>query len=86
MQPYCVYKDGLVEKGFPRAYDSFVQKMCSWPWKPIIWKSCILPKHRFAIWLFAHDKFLTRDRLGDMPDKRCVLCNGANESFGHIFF
>lgn len=28
----------------------------------MIWKSCILPKHKFILWLLAHEKPLIRDR------------------------
>lgn len=54
--------------------------------EPIIWKSSILPKHRFALWIFAHGKFLTRDRLGDIPNKNCVLCNEKPETVQHLFY
>lgn len=46
--------------GVSKAYDFSVGKIGNWPWKPIIWKSCILPKHRYALWIFSHGKFLTK--------------------------
>lgn len=49
-----------------------------WPWKLLIWKLGILPKHRLAFWLFAHGKFLTKDR---QPYDICALCKCDNESF-----
>lgn len=69
-----------------RAYNFFLDKVGHWPWKPLLGKTSILPKHRFALMLFAHGKFPTRDRLGAIPDKSCVLCKVANESFRHLFF
>lgn len=68
------------------AYDLFVQKVEKWPWKHIIWKQCILPKHRFALWLLAHGKFMTRDRQSYVKEKMCVLYNVGNESVSHLFF
>lgn len=44
-----------------KAYDFFVCKADKWPCKPIIWKSCVIPKHRFCLWLLAHGKLLTKD-------------------------
>lgn len=72
--------------GVSKAYDFFAGKIGKWSWKPIIWKSSILPKHRFALWIFAHGKFLTRDKLGDIPDKNCVLWKEKNETFQHLFY
>lgn len=70
--------------GVSQAYDFFVGKVGKWPWKPLLWKSCILPKHRIALWMFSHGKFLTRDRLGicqiknvccvKMPMKLLITC------------
>lgn len=30
-------------EGIGKAYDFFVHKVGKWPWKPLVWKSCILP-------------------------------------------
>lgn len=68
------------------AYDFLMGKVGRWPWKSIIWKSSIIPKHRIALWMFSHGNFLTRDRLGDLSDKKCVFCNDMNETFNHLFF
>lgn len=72
--------------GLSRAYDFFIQKVGRWPWKTLLSKACIIPKHRFALWLFAHGKFLTRDRLVFLEDKLCHLCNGEDEYVLHLFF
>lgn len=47
--------------GLHCAYDFFVEKVGGWSWKPLLRKSCILLEHIFALGLFAHGKFLTRD-------------------------
>lgn len=53
----------------------------------LIWKPAILPKHRLAFCLFAHGKFLTKDRQPYVIDKLCALCKCDNESFfQHLFF
>lgn len=72
--------------GTAKAYDFFVKKIGRWPWKPLLWKSCIIPKHRFILWLFAHEKLLTRYRQCYIEDKVCVLCNIQMETSSHLFF
>ncbi|XP_073304608.1 uncharacterized protein [Primulina huaijiensis] len=72
--------------GIGRAYKFFAHSVGRWPWKPLIVKSFVIPKHMFALWLFAHNKFLTRDRLGFVTDKSCALCNADVESFAHLYF
>ncbi|KZV14411.1 hypothetical protein F511_43388 [Dorcoceras hygrometricum] len=57
-----------------------------WPWKPLIWKSCLLPKHRFIMWMFAHKRLLTKDRQPYVSDKRCVFGYPQDESHDHLFF
>ncbi|XP_075477364.1 uncharacterized protein LOC142518465 [Primulina tabacum] len=72
--------------GVSRAYEFFAQKNGNWPWKPLLSKHYILPKHRFVLWLLAHRKLLTRDRLGYLQDSKCVLCLQEDESNLHLFF
>ncbi|XP_073041834.1 uncharacterized protein [Primulina eburnea] len=71
-------------KGLSKVYDFFVGRWNNWP--PLIAKSCKMSKHRFNLWLVAHRKLLTRDRLGYLDDRSCVLCNFAVESVNHLFF
>lgn len=71
---------------YGKAYDFFVCKADKWPWKPIILKSCVIPKHRFCLWLLAHGKLLTKDRQSYIIDKICVLCSCVDESASHLFF
>ncbi|XP_075479277.1 uncharacterized protein LOC142520163 [Primulina tabacum] len=72
--------------GLSNAYDFFVCRWNRWPWKPLLAKNCILPKHRFTLWLVAQRKLLTRDRLGYLDDRTCVLCHDEYESVNHLFF
>lgn len=72
--------------GIGKAHDFFVCKTGKWPWKPIIWKTIIPPKHRFCLWLLAQGKLLTKDRQSYILDKVCVLCSNADESSSHLFF
>lgn len=32
-----------------KAYNLLYPNPMIWPWKPLIWKLCILPKHRLAL-------------------------------------
>lgn len=72
--------------GLSKAYDFFIGKVGRWPWKPLLWKTCILPKHRFILWLFSHGKLLSRDRQPYIDNKMCVLCDTQEESMAHLFF
>lgn len=72
--------------GLTYAYDFYVHKVGKWPWKLLLWKSYILPKHWFVLCLFAHGKLLTRDRQYYISDKTCVLCKRDEESSHHLFF
>ncbi|XP_073050881.1 uncharacterized protein [Primulina eburnea] len=69
-----------------KAYLWFSPNQLIWPWKPLVWKSNTISKHRFSLWLFAHQKFLNKDRQPYVLDKVCVLCNQFVESFDHLFF
>ncbi|XP_074288589.1 uncharacterized protein LOC141613746 [Silene latifolia] len=49
----------------------------------------IVPKHAFFIWLVAHKRLLTQDRLMKMmiaARNRCLLCDTEEESIEHLFF
>ncbi|XP_074265840.1 uncharacterized protein LOC141588292 [Silene latifolia] len=49
----------------------------------------IVPKHAFFIWLVAHKRLLTQDRLMKMmiaTRNRCLLCDTEEESIEHFFF
>lgn len=69
-----------------RAYRWFIPRRTQWPWKPLVCKPGILPKHRFYLWIFAHKKLLTRDRQPYIQDKMRMLCGGKEETFDHLFF
>lgn len=69
----CLEKWFGEEGGLSKTYEFFVKKIGVWPWKPIVWKSSILPKHRFTLWLFTHGKLLTKDRQPYVDDKMCAM-------------
>lgn len=67
-------------------YRWFFQTHTHCPWKSLVYKPGLLPKHSFSFWMFAHKKFLTLDRQVYIQDKKCVLCGLHYESFVHLFF
>lgn len=59
------------------------------PWNNIVWSSCIFPRHSFILWVLAHGKLKTKDRLqrlGTVVDQLCVLCSREDETINHLFF
>ncbi|XP_073131452.1 uncharacterized protein [Henckelia pumila] len=73
-------------RGLKNTYYFFLEARGRWHWKPILWKACILPKHMIILWLLAHGKLLTKDRLGHVEDKVCGFCNAFEESVRQLFF
>lgn len=70
-----------------KAYNFFAPNYGNWPWKLLlVWKNCLIPKHKFYAWLFAHWKVLTRDRQHNVVEKKCVLCDAYNKCFDNLFF
>ena len=52
-----------------------------------IWKTWALPKYRFFLWLMAHKKSWTTDRLekrGLDHSERCPLCDQERETIDHL--
>ncbi|XP_073151808.1 uncharacterized protein [Henckelia pumila] len=72
--------------GLTEDYRCFIPGQGRWPWKPFLWKPHILPKHRFALLIFAHGKFLTKDRQPYVLEKECGFCRDVHESAHHLFF
>ncbi|XP_074297099.1 uncharacterized protein LOC141627776 [Silene latifolia] len=51
--------------------------------------SIMVPRHSFILWLVAHQRMLTQDRLrrmGIAHDNVCFLCGNSEESLEHLFF
>ena len=69
------------------AYDSFfVGKILFRPWERI-WKTWAPAKCRFFLWLVAHKRCWTSDRLarrGLPHPEKCPLCDQADESIDHL--
>ncbi|XP_074298037.1 uncharacterized protein LOC141628842 [Silene latifolia] len=58
-------------------------------WYPWRQNRIMLPKHNFFIWLVAHKRLLTQDRLMKMhitQSNRCYLCDADEEELNHLFF
>ncbi|KAL2901703.1 hypothetical protein RDABS01_026785 [Bienertia sinuspersici] len=54
-----------------------------------VWGRLSLPKHQFCAWLAIQERLNTKERLermGLVRDTDCVLCQGANETWNHLFF
>ncbi|XP_062075685.1 uncharacterized protein LOC133779791 [Humulus lupulus] len=55
-----------------------------------VWCSLSQPKHRFILWLAAHQKLLTMDHLIHchipINSPSCPVCEAALESHAHLFF
>ncbi|GJN35088.1 hypothetical protein PR202_gb23821 [Eleusine coracana subsp. coracana] len=68
-------------------YESLFQGATQFgPWERI-WKSCAPPKCRFFLWLVAHKRCWTVDRLArhGLPHKeQCLLCDQEEESIDHL--
>ncbi|XP_020243601.1 uncharacterized protein LOC109821859 [Asparagus officinalis] len=58
-------------------------------WSATVWDSLHYPKHSFILWLVAHSRLLTQERLCRMNiinTNRCVLCSNQLETCQHLFF
>ncbi|XP_074299465.1 uncharacterized protein LOC141630574 [Silene latifolia] len=58
-------------------------------WHPWISNSLIISRHKFNIWLIAHRRLLTMDRLvkmGIIQTNVCYMCGNDAETIDHLFF
>ncbi|XP_074298263.1 uncharacterized protein LOC141629103 [Silene latifolia] len=72
-----------------QGYQWLVEEGTDKEWHPWISNSLIIPRHKFTIWLTAHKRLLTMDRLmrmGIVQSNICYFCGAAAESMDHIFF
>jgi mannosylglycoprotein endo-beta-mannosidase len=69
------------------AYDTLLQGAILFEPYERIWKSCTPPKCKFFMWLVAHNKCWTADRLAKRglphPDQ-CLLCDQVEEDIQHL--
>jgi hypothetical protein len=69
------------------AYDALFEGALSFAPYERIWKSRVPPKCRFFMWLVAHNRCWTADRLARRglphPD-RCLLCDQEKENIQHL--
>ncbi|XP_074288082.1 uncharacterized protein LOC141613240 [Silene latifolia] len=72
-----------------QGYQWLVEEGNDKEWHPWMSNSMIIPRHRFNIWLVAHRRLLTMDRImrmGLVQDNVCYLCADADESLIICFF
>ncbi|XP_074283945.1 uncharacterized protein LOC141608498 [Silene latifolia] len=70
-------------------YDWLVEEYPDRAWHPWITNHLIIPRHKFTVWLIAHNRLLTMDRLMKMNiahENECYFCGDAAESIDHLFF
>ncbi|KAK6143840.1 hypothetical protein DH2020_024188 [Rehmannia glutinosa] len=75
-------------KGPKNVYNFFRDAGTKKPWAGIVWASGITPKHSFTLWLAAHKRIQTKDRLGhlELEDGTCNFCAAQPETAAHLFF
>lgn len=60
------------------------------PMSNAIWNKLNVPKHSFCLWLVAHGRLPTLDRLHrwslNRDSLQCVLCNSTQETIAHLYF
>lgn len=74
------------KQGAAKAYSFFRPKGAAWDWAKVVWKPCLMPKHRLTLWLLAHGRLRTKDRIPYEANKTCPLCKHADETCAHTFF
>ncbi|XP_074283124.1 uncharacterized protein LOC141607668 [Silene latifolia] len=58
------------------------------PWYPWMLNKWLIPRQAFIVWLIAHQKLLTQDRLIRMQiisENKCFLCGLQEENLNHLF-
>ncbi|XP_042460703.1 uncharacterized protein LOC122044252 [Zingiber officinale] len=68
------------------AYGFFMPRGPEVSWASLVWRPEIMLKHRFILWLLAHGKLQTTNRMAYVENKTCMLCQCQDESNGHLFF
>lgn len=76
----------LERQGATKAYEFFRPRGTTQPWVKVVWKPCLLPKHRLTFWLLVHGRLRTNDQIPYESCKTCALCQHADESSDHFFF
>ena len=81
---------GWIENGVFRSkatYDYFRLKGQRVKWFSVVWKSNLIPKQAFILWLCAKAKILANERFLFLNiDRSCPMCGTAEESLRHLFF
>ncbi|XP_074301623.1 uncharacterized protein LOC141633025 [Silene latifolia] len=88
MNPYLLSLSGLEHYTIKAGYQWLKpdENLVSWyPWMLNKW---LIPKQSFIVWLIAHQKLLTQDRLVKMQiisENKCFLCGLQEENLNHLF-
>ncbi|XP_074305634.1 uncharacterized protein LOC141640854 [Silene latifolia] len=84
-----MFNDTLTDYTIKLGYGWLVDEGRDVSWHAWTSNSLIVPKHGFIIWLLAHRRLLTQDRLVRMGITHlncCYLCGDDKESLEHLFF
>ncbi|XP_042404042.1 uncharacterized protein LOC121993799 [Zingiber officinale] len=75
-------------RGVSQAYDFFRDTGARALWTQTVWRKHIQPSHSFTLWLLAHRRLPTKDRLEYLgeADRICLLCGSKEETQDHLFF
>ncbi|XP_074305282.1 uncharacterized protein LOC141640376 [Silene latifolia] len=84
-----MFNDTLTDYTIKLGYGWLVDEGMDVSWHAWTSNRLIVPKHGFIIWLLAHRRLLTQDRLvrmGIIHLNCCYLCGDDKESLEHLFF
>ncbi|XP_074300387.1 uncharacterized protein LOC141631645 [Silene latifolia] len=88
MKPFFM-NQGIASYEIKKGYQWLVDASIVKSWHPWISNSLIIPRHKFNIWLIAHRRLLTMDRLVKMriiQTNVCYMCGSDAETIDHLFF
>ncbi|XP_074278591.1 uncharacterized protein LOC141602184 [Silene latifolia] len=88
MKPFFLHQ-GIASYEIKEGYKWLADDGTVKNWHPWISNSLIIPRHKFNIWLIAHRRLLTMDRLVKMEIIQanvCYLCGHDAETIDHLFF
>ncbi|XP_074313789.1 uncharacterized protein LOC141648982 [Silene latifolia] len=84
-----LFSGGCADYSIKLGYSWLVDEGLDKAWHPWIANKFMIPRHGFILWLVAHKRLLTRDRLmrmGVTQTNICFLCGTDAESVEHLFF
>ncbi|XP_074263042.1 uncharacterized protein LOC141585872 [Silene latifolia] len=84
-----LFSGGFGDYSIKLGYSWLVDEGPDKAWHPWVTNKLMVPKHGFILWLMAHRRLLTQDRLmrmGVIHSNCCYLCGLDAESVEHLFF